>query len=77
MKILELIASLVVRLLDYFEERKRAKAAKQKQADYDAIQKDPVDWANNHFNGMRDGSEVPDDADKASEAEPSQPRKDS
>ena len=68
MKILELIASLVVRLLDYFEERKRTKAAKQKQADYDAIKKNPVDWANNHFNGVRDGSEVPDDADKASEA---------
>ena len=68
--LLNIVAPLVVRLLDYFEERKRKKAAKKKQAQYDAIEKDPIDWANNHFNGVRDDAEVPRDADKASKAEP-------
>lgn len=68
MKLLDLIASLLVRLLDYFEERKRKKAAKKKQAHYDAIKKDPIDWANKHFNGVRDSAKMPRDADEASEA---------
>lgn len=62
------ILQILVAVLEFFEERKRAKKAQQKQADYDAINEDPGAWFNDHFGGVHDSADMPRDADEASKA---------
>lgn len=65
---IEKLLQLLLAILGWLEDLKRKEKTKQKQADYDAIEENAGDWFNEHFNGVRDTSDVPNNADKASKA---------
>lgn len=65
MKLLTLLLAIINRILGRVEEEQRKKEAKDAQAEYEEMERDPADWFIDSFNSMPDASSVPDDAEEA------------
>jgi len=60
------LLDLLVKLLSLWEQYKADKKAAKRAEELDKLRKDPNDWFNDHFDGVRNVSAKADNADKTS-----------
>lgn len=67
MKLLELVLSLLNRLLGAIDKQNKRQEQQQHEKRVNDVQENPVNWFDGHFNGVRDNG-VPENASEANEA---------
>ena len=67
MKLLELVLSLLNRLLSAIDKQHKRQEQQQHEERVNDVQENPVNWFDDHFNGVRDNG-VSDNASEANEA---------
>jgi len=67
MKLIELVLSLLNRLLGAIDKQHKRQEQQQHEESVNDVQKNPVNWFDDHFNGLRDNG-VSDNASETNEA---------
>lgn len=67
MRLLELVLSLLNRLLGAIDKQNKRQEQQQHEERVNDVQENPVDWFDDNFNGVRDNG-VPENASEANEA---------